>query len=220
MAYSGDVVKYVIGGACASDTWSTGVWQDLAGLTGTPTPSQMNAAAASRLSGFNSLVWGLVTQGLKAVNASGITLATCKSYLYRNGVLTAQGAASITPSAGSATPGSPFYTALCVSTLTNTPGRSGRGRMYLPITAYGISPTTGQYTNSAAGLITSMASWLTGFGPDDNLFPGDPASHAVVLSQLKGQVHPITSIRADSLPDTQHGRINKDLPTSFYTGSV
>lgn len=220
MPFSGDVVKYVIGGACGSDTWSVGFYQQLTGLSGVPTPTQMNAAALFRLNGFNTIVWNPASNALKVPNASGVLLSTCRSYLYQGGVLTAQGAGAISSVAGTAGSPTPFYVALCCSLLTNTPGRSGRGRVYLPLTGSGFSGTTGQITNAFAPWVANLATMLSGFGPDDTQFPGDPASHAVILSNKTAAVHPITSVRADSIPDTQHGRTRRITATSTASSAV
>lgn len=217
---AGDYVKYVIGGTIASDTWSIGICQSLTGLSGVPTPSQMNAAALVRLNGFNTAVWSLATSGLKLLNGAGVSLVNCKSYLYRGGVLSAQGTAAITPVPGTGSPGLPFYTAMCVSLLTDRPGRSGRGRLYLPATAAAVSATTGQFTTNLSGLATAVAGVLTAYGPDDNGYPGDPASVAAVVSNTHGLLTEIQSIRIDTLPDTQHGRTRHDTATSVYSATV
>jgi len=217
---SGDIVKYVIGGTAASDTWSIGIWQSLSGLTGTPTPAQMNAAALSRLNGFNTGVWSAATNPLKSANSPAVALGFCKSYLYRSGVLTAQGSSAITPVPGAATYTIPLFSAMCTTLLTGVAGRSYRGRLYLPLTGVVASSTTGQIGATQQGIITNLGSILTGYGPDDNLYPGDPTSFAGVLSQSRGAITKIQSLRADSLYDTQHGRTNKDVATSFWTASV
>jgi hypothetical protein len=220
MPYSGDVVKYVVGGACGSDNWSIGVYQQLTGLSSVPTPTQMNAAAAWQLGGFNTIIWGGTNNYLKAVNGSGVTLTTCKAYLYQNGVLTAQGVGSQTSSAGTGTAGQPFYTALCCSLLTAAPGRSGRGRIYLPYTGAAMVVTNGQLASSQQNLVTAVASWLTGMGGNTTLYPGTPTCSIVVLSQKTGLVHNVTTVRADSQPDTQHGRTRKQVASSTWSATV
>jgi hypothetical protein len=217
---NGDYVKYVIGGACGSDTWSIGLWQKLTGMSSTPTPAQMNAAALFRLNGFKTLVWTPASVPLAGLNATGVNLATAKAYLYRNGVLSAQGTASITASAGTSTRFMPFYTALCVSLLTNTPGRSGRGRVYLPYTGATINGTTGQSSDTLTTIANNFASMATGYGPDDNGFPGDPTSELEVVSSTHATSAKVVSVRIDSIPDTQHGRTRKVVATSTATASV
>jgi hypothetical protein len=221
MPYSGDVVKYVVGGAIGSDQWSIGAYQRLNGLSSNPTPTQMNTAALARLNGFNTIVWSAATAGLKSVNATGVALSIIKSYLYRGGVLTAQGNAAITAVPGTGSANLPFFTALCCSLLTNTPGRSGRGRLYLPFTAGALTATGGQ-TNigSLSQYAGNVASWLSGLGGNDNLYPGDPTSAAVVLSNTKSAVYDVVTTRIDSIPDTQHGRTRKDVAASVGTGTL
>lgn len=217
---SGDVVKYVVGGGAASDTWSIGVWQSLTGLGGNPTPAQMNSAALSRLNGFDTAVWSASLGPLKAENSPAMNLSFCKSYLYRNGVLTAQGVGNKTAVPGGATTLLPLFTAICFTLLTGISGRSYRGRVYLPATGIVGSSTTGQIATTHQQLATNLGLWLGGFAPDDTSFPGDPTTYAGVLSQTKAAITKITSVRADSLYDTQHGRTNKDVAASVWSASV
>lgn len=218
---SGDVIKYVVGGAIASDDWSCGVWQTVSGLTGNPTTTQMNTDALATLNVFNNDVWSAATAGQKTVNASGTLLSTIKSYLYRNGVLTRQGTASITAVAGTGTAVLPFYTAMCCSLLTDTAGRSGRGRIYLPFTAGALLAATGQMNIGAlSGYATNVAAFLTALNTNNTNFPGTPTQQVVVLSKTLGNTFPVTTVRIDSIPDTQHGRTRKDIASSVGTHAV
>lgn len=220
MVVTAPYVRYVIGGSCGSDVWSIGITERLASLSGAPSITQMNATAADTLASFNSFVWNNASTGLKLFNASGVTLSSCKTYAYNSGGLVGQGSASITPVAGAAAANVPFFTAMCVTLLTAFPGRSGRGRTYLPLTGCSANATTGRMATDLSSVVSGFAAFLGGFGPDDSFMPGDPASHAAVLSQKTSSLHDITSVRADNLFDTQRGRVNKLTAGATWTGSV
>jgi hypothetical protein len=218
---SGDIIKYVMGGAVGSDDWSVGIWQTVSGLSSNPTTTQMNADVLATLTSFNTGLWSAATAGQKTVNASGTLLSTGKSYLYRAGSLTRQGTASITAVAGTSATILPFFTAMCCSLLTDTAGRSGRGRIYLPLTAGALLASTGQMNiGSLTSYATNVAAWLTGLNVTNTNFPGTPTMQCVVFSKTLGQTFPITTVRIDSIPDTQHGRTRKDIATSVGTHSV
>jgi hypothetical protein len=181
----------------------------------------MNAEAAAYLTSFNTAVWSASTAGQKTVNASGVSLSTMKTYLYRSGVLTRQGQASITAVVGTGTAILPFYSSMCCSLLTETAGRSGRGRVFLPFTAGALLAATGQMNvGSLSSYAGNVATWLSGINIDDSTFPGTPTVRVQVLSKTTATSHDVTSTRIDSLPDTQHGRTRKDLATAVGTGTV
>ena len=218
---SGDFCKYVVGGAVASDDWSVGVWVNVSGLTALPSVAQMNGNASALLTAFNNDIWSAATAGQKTVNASGCSLSTIKTYLYRDGVLVRQGTASITAVAGTSATVLPFFTAMCCSLLTETAGRSGRGRIYLPMTAGALLATTGQMNvGSLSSYAGNVATWLSALSTDEGTWPGDPAMRVCVLFKTHSDFHFVTSTRIDSLVDTQHGRTRKDLATSVGTGTV
>jgi hypothetical protein len=216
----GDLVKYVIGGSVPGDTWSIGFWQQLTGLTSNPTQAQMDAAALFRLNGFDSVAWSAAGVTVKGVAHSGTFLSFCKAALYRNGVLTQNGSGTKTPVAGTGGGLHPNYVALVVTLRTASAGRSHRGRVYLPATGVPISASTGRINTNAQPYADGIAAFLTGLGPDDVGFPGDPASHAVVVSRTTAVASNITSVSIDDKPDTQRGRENKLLGGSVWSHSV
>jgi len=215
---SGDILRIVVGGPIGGDTWSTGQWRVLTGMTGLPTPTQMNAAATAWLATFKSLVWDPATGGWRGQNNAGTALSTCRVYLYQGGLLAAQGAAAITPDTGLATPVLPAYVAGCVTLQTNTPGRSGRGRIYMPITGCTMVAATMQIQSDFTPHLAALASWLN--SGVDTTMPGSPTGVPVVLSRTKTQTHQITALRMDTIPDTQHGRENKFVASAVRTGVV
>lgn len=215
---SGDILRIVVGGKMGADTWSIGSWRLYSGMTGTPTPAQMNANAAAWLGTFNSLVWSPASGGLKLINQLGVDLSTCTTYMYRAGQLAAQGTASQTAVAGSAGSSHPGYVACAVTTLTNAAGRSKRGRIFIPVQSGTIDANSLQFSGGISTVVTNLASWMA-TGTDTTL-PGSPTGSPIVLSRTTSSTAQITSLRADSIPDTQHGRTNKLVAVSRWTATV
>lgn len=210
-----DIMRVQVGGAIPSDTWSIGFWFEFTGLATTPTPAQMNSAANGFLSGFNTLFWNVATNPWKLKASTATNLSTSKAYLYRSGALVASGAASMAAVAGTGGSPMPNYVARCVTLLTNQPGRSRRGRVYLPANGDTVTAATGlnttisaQLTNLASLFSTSSGAQSTGY-----FFGGSEVASFVVVSATHGYTTHITSLRADNKPDTQHGRENKLVPT-------
>lgn len=214
-------IRAVLTGPVSSqDTWSTGIVLNFGNSIPAGTPSEMNTIASTILNNFYDNTWNASSNSLKARNAPATELSTCNVYQYVNGLLVAQGTHSFASSvAGTGTSLSPAYTSIVVSLLTQTAGRSGRGRMYLPATAWGMDSSTLQF-----GSVTSVGPTILAFYTnlvDDYVIDG-VASLGVpaVLSRVQDQVHEVTSIRVDSIPDTQRGRKNKDVSIATYSGNI
>jgi hypothetical protein len=219
---TGDLLRIQVGGAVPSDTWSISMWFLMTGLGTTPTPSQMNTAASGMLGGLNTVWWNVAGNPWKGFCSTGTTLANSKSYLYRGGLLVASGAATITPVAGGSGTALPNYVARCVTTLTAQPGRSRRGRMYLPCTGGTITAATGLFASVSASL-TNLASQFnhsSGAQSTGFFFGGSELATYSVVSSTHGFTTPITSLRCDNIPDTQHGRENKLLATVTDSATI
>jgi hypothetical protein len=98
----------------------------------------------------------------------------------------------------------PNQVALCMSLVSDTAGKSGRGRVYLP-----VSIVSGIYSSNNGLFVTSgLNSLLSAFKAkfDDDAAVGQVA---VVVSRLHTIAHPITVISADTRPDIQRRRANR-----------
>jgi hypothetical protein len=212
---TGDILRVQIGGAVPSDTWSCSFWFALTGLGATPTPSQMNSAANALLGGFKTSVWLAGTSPWSGQCSTGTSLTTGKSYLYRSSLLVASGSASVTGAPGAAGTSGPNYVARCITTLTNQPGRSRRGRFYLPQTAGSVTASTGLFASisTALGNMAGLLGSASGAQSSGYFFGGSETASYVVVSSTHGYTTHITSLRADNVPDTQHGRENKLVAT-------
>lgn len=119
------------------------------------------------------------------------------------------------PVTGSADASSPPQVAAVTSLLTGRPGRSYRGRMYWPH-LYGAL-TDGQLgPTDAQNLATQMATFL---GDAGEAAGTDFAMVPVVYSTVLGTVSFVTTVRVDTVLDTQRRRRNSLRGTS-YTATV
>lgn len=96
----------------------------------------------------------------------------------------------------------PADVALCVSTRTNVPQRSGRGRFYMPQPASDESTNTGRAQPS---LINHLMAALTGAWTGYNTASDRP----VLFHRKLHTTTPITSFNIGDLFDTQRRRENK-----------
>ena len=212
---SGDLLRLTIGGSVPSDTWSVSLWFKLTGLSATPSPTAMNSTALNAVNGFNTVFWSNAVSPWKAQCATSTTLATSKLYLYRSSALVQAGTGSITPVAGTGSVTMPGYVARVVSLLTDQPGRSRRGRIYLPSTGAGVNSGTGLFA-SVSGAMTNLATILgstSGYQSTGYFFGGSEVAELCVVSSTHGYTTSVTSLRCDNKPDTQHGRENKLIAT-------
>lgn len=218
----GDFVRAQFGGTLGGENWECGLWFHLVGMTDAPDQSAMDSFAADVLSGANLQIWDKDGEGILASNATGVDLSTSRASFYRDGASLGSGTASMTPSPGTnSTAAHPFYCALCVTTLTATAGRRGRGRMYLPLTGGAVSQTSGQVSSGVAQAFgDAVGNFLFFFNGDDSDLPGSPTTVPVVVSQVEGAFAVITSLRTDTKPDTQHGRTNRVAAAAVTNSAI
>jgi hypothetical protein len=208
----GDLVRVQFGGNVASEDWATGCWLVPQAAT---SGSQANLAlfvadCVTPLATF----W---TAALKPQNAPGLTLTYIKAWWYFNAVL--QGVAQSTVAGGAATGTAPQpgYVSRVVGLYSNDPRRSGRGRMYLPRTSGAPSGTTFQYASdptTLSQLKTMLQAFETSLASRFNASGGAPLS---VVSRVTSPPPAVTTLKYDSIPDTQHGRTRKFLPVAIDT---
>lgn len=216
---AGDFLNVRLGGAVASDTWSVGWWFQMTGLGAVPSPSAMNTAAAGPLGGFNNTVWNVAGTPLKVRESTATTLSNSSLYLYRDGVLVASGKASISAVAGTGSTGGFNYVARVVTLLTSQPGRSKRGRIYLPWTGQDVAAATGLWTAEAT-ILSNLAGHLNAEQGAGYFFGGSETADLVVVSSRHAYATSVTQLRMDNKPDTQRGRLNKLVPSVYDTASI
>lgn len=127
-----------------------------------------------------------------------------------------------TPIAGGSSVSKPPQTAVVASLRTNTPGASGRGRLYWPATGAAIDtdtyrvPTTianaaaagfSSYLDALAEAIMSVGGWA----PWTQM-------QLVVRSKTRGTTYPVTRIMVGNTFDTQRRR--RDALAEVYSSAV
>lgn len=139
---------------------------------------------------------------------------TIRCYLYTGGtaaaIISEQGGINI---AGTAAAGSlPNQVSEVVTLLTGLPGRSNRGRIYLPPMSVGVVSGAGQNGAGVTDTLEALRSMLQGIKdlPDD----GAPV---VVASLRTGSMRDVTSIRMDSRFDVQRRRAYSQAIDSVAT---
>lgn len=160
--------------------------------------SAMDAAFAN--------VWSPTLAGL---NATDTLYIGCTVRYYRanqtaaSGMSIFQHAAAL---AGSSAGTGAASQALVVSLVTSTPGRTGRGRMYLPAT--GTLGTGADAHKFPAASLTTLATKLQTFFQAIPTMPfdGSHISDAGVRSVKDGAVRVADTFRIDARPDTQEHR--------------
>lgn len=100
----------------------------------------------------------------------------------------------------------PAQTAMVVSTRSPVPGRSGRGRMYLPAIAADLGNNLRFSQTRITGVATATAALIGAFGSSSYQ---DVRLRAVVASTAGAR--PIVRVEADDDPDVQRRRSDKIL---------
>lgn len=131
-------------------------------------------------------------------------------YQYQGGSkAAAQSHVALTGMAGKkATVSFPLQVACCVTLLTGKPGRSKKGRLYLP--GSGIGFNGGEFANADVDAIAAGFNTLF-----QDLHDRVPSTPVVVASATLGTNTPVNQVRVDSKPDTQRRRSMK--ATAGYT---
>lgn len=205
-------IMYRAEGAMAGDSYSFGMAL-LLPSTISHTPFNLGGIATA-MQGFTDTFWG-ATNGLKALNTMAVSAPVVTIRYYENGALLGSSTSGTGETPSLVATGSPAYTALVVTLLTNNTTRSGRGRFYLPTTVAPIDGANLQWTKAGIdNLAVPLTAFIQKFG--NTPFGLESVLAKVSVRSLKtGTLNVVQSVRVNSIPDTQHGRENKFKP--FYT---
>lgn len=199
-----DYQKIVIKGTGpGSEIWQTGF------STVVTTPITTQSALQSYLNSivpFVSTWWTSIKVGVNSSYAW--TGVSAYQYQAPSTVAQFQADAPQTPSAGTlATAGCPIDTCCVVSLRSSTPGRSHRGRMYVPLHtavpaagALWIASTTNTVGTATKALFSSIL--------------GGTAGGVCVVSRTHNTYDLLTTLITDNKPDVQRRRENRILPTN------
>lgn len=208
--------KAVAGGFIhGTQAWSISTWLSLSGGTA---PTQNNVTTDSGNIGSQFGTWWAT---IKADNSPNTGLQSLSLYYYPAGATTStllghDEFASI-PGTGTGTE-LPSQLSLVHSYRSSTPGRSGRGRFYAPVTS-GDNLTAGQMSGSR--IITLGTHWKTLVDGLNALASASGQTMRVgVASFTSGVFHPAVSLVIDSKLDTQRRREDKIGINNIATGVV
>lgn len=203
----------------ASQGWSTTISLD---MTLVSTSWDLNS-----FSGYAAAVRPLFDTwwtACKALNASIVDYRGIKAFFYgsTSGKVTSSALAATGPVPGSgASNYHPSYTSLVASMRTAFPGRQGRGRSYLPITAVSLQSSDLQ---AALGTCNTVQSAYLALVNSLNAYTSTTfnvtSQRVSVTSAVSSANRPVTSIIVNSVCDTQHRREDKLQPSSQSTGIV
>lgn len=217
--YAPQTIKFSIFGTLyTSQTWSTGFACQLGPAAAVPTPQDMIDICND--------VWGAAGTQFSAAfsktnNASCRITGLRADYYGLGGTqASAIGEASDTvASVGNGTANNTPLLALVSTLRTALPGRSGRGRMYWPLTGLATGGTAGQVLTADAGTVaTSVAGAFTQINALDASAVWYKGIKVVVASGTKSINNQVTTVDVDTLVDVQHRR--EDSFTAAGTGTA
>lgn len=208
---TGRFARLVIrGNILGTQTWSTGICLDAVVLSYTQAEVDAFLAAASTLVG--SFWTNGTTTTWQNQNSTATTISGLALYVYGEGGeaagATIQGE-YLYPTAlvGTGNNYKPTQTALVATMLTGVPGRSFKGRSYMPCTSAAIGATHQLTQAQVTALAASWKLLLDGLASVAGADFGDPIVHG-----SRGSI-PITAVRVDSELDIQRRRADKILAT-------
>lgn len=216
-APSAPYVRLTAGGDIATaQSWSTG-------CAVTTTNNVISQEQLQALLGAWRAAWESAWQAsttdnrLSVNNQSDTRLFRYRAYLYpaNGGQAVLQAAEDRTPLPGTSTATLPAQTAIVATLLSGLPGRSYRGRMYLPCTGATLQVNHQLQATRAQGIATSVAGILSAV----NAFASGGPFGVAAVAGLQGRI-PVSSVRVDTEPDIQRRRADKLLPVGFGTANV
>lgn len=216
------VARFTIGGQLiANQRWSIGFSIVQSGAVQTPTAVEMGTFAQQVYADWISAAWSTTTSGaqaLAAIAGSASTVDQCRAYFYGG----QQTAIVVGSSSGAAVPGTttrtqPGQVAIVASLLTGLAGRANRGRVYLPNGTVSTGADGNLATATLQGIANSIANFLS-------LVRTRSLGGSTVIPVVAGATTiggpAITTVRVDSVADTQRRRRDQIAPTVTRTASL
>lgn len=203
MGVPNGVLKLVYSGLLASgaERWACSLWfngyTDIGGSSGT------SYDGTHESTGTAYVAWRTAMLQLMRPEDS---MQQVDAYFYSGGVATQHATAPAVHAGAGSVNTMPTQVAAVMTLRTALATRSGRGRIYLPARAVGVTPASGLFSGTLVNTaVDTLASWFTA-----QKAAGFPA---VVVSQTHGTFQPITTVDADGRPDIQRRRANKLVST-------
>lgn len=109
----------------------------------------------------------------------------------------------------------PPQTAVVASLRTALPGRSGRGRLYLPATGLGLQSTLQMTETQATNIATAVKTWVSDLAATATAaYPAPGPLHLfVVHSKKNNTAQDVSAIQVDTVLDSQRRRRDKLVGT-------
>lgn len=163
--------------------------------------------------------WWTASGGGADQNTADVIYTGIRAYSYLAGATAAKAQAELifgTPRPGRASSAQlPDRTCLVMSLKTGLPGRSFRGRRYLPCTNAGLSH--GQLSSTV--IANALAPEVAFLNAVNDSTIGSRAVTACIINN-RDFAQPITQVSVNSLPDTQRRRTDKITPESTITSDL
>lgn len=205
--------RVVIGGSMSTaDSWSTSFAFSGADIV---SPTALQAA----LTAFAPAVedwWTSGTPSLQNVTSSDSFIDSIRGYYYEAGSSSADTVGEYvypSPINGAQSAKLSARTALVATLITGHPGRSFKGRMYLPATGAVLANhqhSSGNVTDVASATADLLTAW--------NALTETGISVACVAGKTNLTV--VSSVRVDSIPDTIRARSRKMVALSQHSSNV
>lgn len=191
--------RLVFSGALpGGEIWSTGFFTDdtASDHVGGAFQASINTLGAALVSRVGSIFTSKI--------GTGGALERLDGYYYTGGSnKAAQQAQYVFNQSGTGSPQLPNQCSVVATLLSGLPGRSQRGRMYLPV-------LVGEFANSPDVQMTQDFTEFIATALANVLNQADAEGfHPVVVSSTKTTAVPVTDIRVDSKVDTQRRRSDK-----------
>jgi hypothetical protein len=214
-----DACKVVLRGTINDvQDWSIGCWLTTELIAGSWGIADMTAYCV-KLDAFAADWWSTIRNKVNPLTA----WSTTSLYFYPAGHTVASQMTEVMGGAGSNGGGAvylPPYVSMVASLRTDVPGRSGRGRNYVPANGFTPNVDAQMDNTSCTELATAHATMLTGWNGIVGTDEGISAQTAVVASFTKSQTNAIKTVQVDSKPDTQHRRTDKLAAAFTAVGTV
>jgi hypothetical protein len=213
MALPVDALKIVIGGQIDGvQDWSVGLWTTIA-LTGGAWGVANQNEVTAELEVFVSTWWTHVEE----VASSVTFLEYVKTYYYPAGSTHSSqlGVFTLTsPAPGEGPQVHAAGTSMVCSLRSDVPGRSGRGRIYVPANGVSMSEPHQMNGGECSNICDATATLLGAFNTYTNPSQHVTSLAAVVASFTRSETNSITQVIVDDKPDSQRRREDK-MPIGF-----
>lgn len=208
-----DVLRVSIFGALPSgEEWSVNPVYSIGGDFGVPVSPSQAQTIADAIAAIS-----VPTAILQNMSNGSTTVQGCRVEARElDGTLESQAEAlKGTPQAGSGTNVHPFQVSLVSSLRTTTPGASGRGRLYWPLTGLTLAAATLRPAAATMNpLVTAVETYLSTI--DTAISATLTGVGLVVWSRKNGTVANVTTISMGDVPDVQRRR-RDSLLELYYT---